>query len=378
MNGTAPSLAQIRSLFPITRECVYFNHAGTGPMSLPARRAIERCIDLYSKNAEYAADDYFRLIHRAREKVAQLINALPEEIVLTHNTSEGIYIALANLPWREGDVVLVMEEVFPAVRYVVDNNLPGVKKRYVPFSGRDPVEVVRKCATERVKAVVVDHVQFLSGETVDLVRLGDYTKSNNMVLVVDGIQSIGALAFDVQTASGVDFVACGSAKWLFGPSGAGFLYVNRRNFQSLGTLHTGWLGAGWLGWEDIDALPALYPDARRFEMGTRNVIGILALSENVDILLQYGKERVEQRIASVKSHLRRSFDDLGFTILTPVHGTQSGIITVQPKDRIRALHRHLTEAGVVLSLRNEYLRFSPHFYNTEGEVDQIISAIRSF
>jgi len=377
VNDPVATLADFRRLFPITGECVYFNHAGTGPMSLRARRAIEQCIAVYSRMAEFDTDEYFRLIHEARSTVARLVNSRPEEIVLTHNTSEGIYIALANLPLAEGDTVLVMDEVFPAVRYVVDHNLPHVKKRYVSFAGKDPVAVVRANNTGEVKAVVIDHVQFLSGETIDLDKLAEFTRSQGMFLVVDGIQGIGALHFDAAKA-GVDFISCGSAKWLFGPSGAGFLYVNRRNFEVLGTLHTGWLGAGWSGFEDIAVLPALYPDARRFEMGTRNVTGILALSENINILLEYGMENVQARILSLKACLRRFFEESGFTIMTPAQGIQSGIITVRPRDRVKGLYRHLRASGVVVSLRNEYLRFSPHFYNNEDEIEKIIRVIRSF
>jgi cysteine desulfurase/selenocysteine lyase len=371
------ALAKFRGLFPITNECIYFNHAGTGPISLPARRAIEHCTDVYAKNAEFETDDYFRLIREARGTVAHLVNARPEEIVLTHNTSEGIYIALANLPLQEGDAVIVMDEVFPAVRYVVDHNLPGIEKRYVCFAGRDPVEVVRANVTGRVKAVIIDYVQFLSGETVALEYLSEYTWRHGIFLVVDGIQGIGAMEFDAAKA-GVDFLACGSAKWLFGPSGAGFLYVNRRNLGVLGTRHTGWLGAGWSGFENIAALPALYPDARRFEMGTRNIIGILAFSENINILLQYGINNVQTRIGALKTSLRQFFEDYGFVILTPAQGVQSGIITVRPQGPASPLYRYLRESGVILSLRNECLRFSPHFYNSEEEVEQMISLIRSF
>jgi cysteine desulfurase/selenocysteine lyase len=377
MNNPASVLADFRRLFPITGECVYFNHAGTGPMSLRARRAIEQCITVYSRKAEFDTDEYFTLIREARSTVARLINSRPEEIVLTHNTSEGIYIALANLPLVQGDAILVMDEVFPAVRYVVDHNLPGVEKRYVPFSGRDPVEVVRAQANERVKAVVMDHVQFLSGETIDLERMAAFTRSQGIFLVVDGIQGIGALEFDAAT-SGVDFIACGSAKWLFGPSGAGFLYINRQNFGKLGTQHSGWLGAGWSSFEDFRVNPALYSDARKYEMGTRNVIGILALSENVKILLEYGMDNVQARIVSLKTCLRRFFEDSRFTIITPPQGVQSGILTVRPRDRVRDLYHHLRTSRIIVSLRNEYLRFSPHFYNSEYEIEQVIQAIKSF
>jgi len=374
LRNRGSDLAYYRSLFPITKESIYFNHAGTGPMSIPAQQAIEKCVSTYAKQAEFEIDDYFGLIHDARRTVARLINADPEEIVFTHNTSEGIYIALVNLPLRPGDTVLIMDEVFPAVRYIVDYNLPYIDKKYAAFTDQNPIDVVRHHMHERLKAVVVDYVQFLSGETLDLIDLSRYTKEHGIYLVVDGIQGIGALPFDVRQQD-VDFLACGAAKWLFGPSGAGFLYINKRTFNHIQTMHTGWLGAEWRGFQDCSVNPPLYKDARKYELGTRNVMGIQALSENINILLEFSLTRVHERIASLKSRLRRGLENSSFDIITPKQGLQSGILTARHRSDTERVFRELKKSRVVISLRNGCLRFSPHFYNTEEEVDQVISII---
>jgi len=370
-------LAHYRPLFPITDECVYFNHAGTGPISLPARRAIEQCIETYSKQAEFQIEDYFALLRDVRATVARFINASPAEIAFTHNTSEGVYIALMNLLLKPDDTILVMDEVFPTVRYIVDHNLLHVNKIYASFSGRDPVRVVEETMGKNVKAVVIDYVQFLSGEVFDLARLNDFTKDHGIYLVVDGIQGIGAIEFDVRDYD-IDFLACGAAKWLFGPSGAGFLYVNKRTFDALGMQHTGWLGADWPGFEDLTVRPPLFQDARKYEMGTRNIIGISALCENIKVLLEFGMKNVETRILGLRSRLRESFEESGYQILTPKQGRQSGIITARPREGARAVFEYLQKSGVVVSLRNEWIRFSPHFYNTEEEVERVIDAMRRY
>jgi cysteine desulfurase/selenocysteine lyase len=86
-------------------------------------------------------------------------------------------------------------------------------------------------------------------------------------------------------------------------------------------------------------------------------------------------KRVQERIMSLKSRLSRFFEDSLYEILTPKRGLQSGIITCRMAGDMRRLFKHLQESGIVVSLRNGYLRFSPHFYNTEEEVDQIIDTI---
>ncbi len=373
----ALDIAEYRKLFPITEQSIYLNHAGTGPMSIPGQRAIEQCMEMYRRNAEFRSDEYFALVHEARAAVARFINASPGEISFTHNTSEGIYIALMNIPLEPDNEIIVMDEVFPAVRYVVDHNLPNISKKYVEFSGRDAVGAIRDNMNAGTRAVVVDYVQFLSGETLDLAALSRFTRENSLYLIVDGIQGIGAMEYDAAKQD-VDFLSCGSAKWLFGPSGAGFLYVNKRNFPVLRTMHTGWLGADWSGFEDITLKPRLYPDARKYEMGTRNIIGIRALSANINILLQYGMENVFHRIETLKSVLRGFFEDSGYAIMTPKTGMQSGILSCRKGIDMKRMYDYLQEASIVVSLRNGYLRFSPHFYNTEEEVERVIDAINRY
>lgn len=365
----------VRDLFPVTREKIYVNHAGTGPMSLPAQNAVAECVDTYMRQAEFDVAAYMERVRSARATVAQLISAAPEEISFTHSTSEGIYIALINLPLQQGDTVLIMDEVFPAVRYVADYNLPQVTKKYVSFMGKDALAVVEKHRDRTTKAVVIDHVHFLTGEMIDLKPLAAFCRQEGIYLVVDGIQAIGAVDFSVQDIP-VDFVACGAAKWLFGPSGSGFLYVNKERFDSLNKFHTGWLGAAWSHFEDIASMPPLYRDARMFEQGTRNIIGISAFAENVKILLEYGLGPVAEQIQHLKMQLRQGFHDQGFDIVTPAHGLQSGIISIRPEQDARRIHDHLAGHNVVISLRNNCLRFSPHFYNTAEEVTVILDALR--
>lgn len=369
------NLDKIRALFPVTKESIYLNHASTGPMTEPAHQAIAECLDVYSRYAEFKIDDYFSRVQKARASVAQLIGADTNEIAFTHSTSQGVYIALVNLPLHAGDTVLIMDEVFPTVRYVVDHNLPFVEKRYISFSGEDVVGVVDRHIDNSVKVVILDYAQYLTGEMVDLKRLGSYLREREIYLIVDGIQAIGAIDFDIREID-VDFLACGAAKWLFGPSGTGFLYVNKRNIPVLKRQHTGWLGAKWHDFEDCECCPPLHDDARMFEQGTRNIIGISALAANCQMFLEYSMSSVSQRIQVLKSILRECFESLGIPICTPSWGPQSGIITVKPTDA-RPIYEKLRSNHIVISLRSDCLRFSPHFYNSEAEIEEVVQIIKA-
>ena len=364
----------IRKQFPVTHDSIYINHAGTGPMTVPARNAIEECLDIYARQAEFNIDDYFSRVARIRKQIARFINAEPKEITLTHNTSEGLFIALMNIPLRPGDTLIVMDEVFPAARYAVDQNLPHIQTRYVPFTRCDPVKTVQPYLDGTVKAVVVDLAQYLSGEMIDIRAFSAFLKAEGVYCIVDGIQAIGAIDISIHDTD-VDFLSCGAAKWLFGPSGAGFLYINKKNFPILNKVHTGWLGAQWKGFEDCAQRPALYDDARMFEQGTRNIIGASAMAANLALLMNTGMHTVAQRIQLLKSKLRNALESMDHEILTPVQDVQSGILTARPLQGTEHMYKMLHDNHVTVSLRNGWLRFSPHYYNTEEEIDKVIGLL---
>jgi selenocysteine lyase/cysteine desulfurase len=158
----------------------------------------------------------------------------------------------------------------------------------------------------------------------------------------------------------VDFLACGAGKWLFGPTGAGFLYVNKRHFRILKGLHAGWLGAQWSGFNDCQISPPLYRDARMFELGSRNIVGISALVENINILLNYGVKNVQEKILSLKNEMRKRFIAMD---------------TVRPPQDAKAIFDRLCRAKIIVSLRSNCLRFSPHFYNTREEIEEIFDVL---
>jgi selenocysteine lyase/cysteine desulfurase len=365
---------RIRALFPVTKFHIYLNHASNGPLSRPARAALEADLKLYSRQADFDLPEYFRRLERARSAVAGLLGADPDEIAFTPSTSYGIYIALRNLNLESGDRILVMDEVFPTVRCCVDQNYPSVERRYLKFGGREPVEVVRGHLTRKTRAVVVDWVNFFTGEVMDLDRLGAYLAARGVKFVVDGMQGLGALKIDVKKTP-MDFLAGGGNKWLFSTQGIGYLYVNRKIFRSLRKTPTGWLGLEWPNFESFKKMPRIRNDARRFEMGTRNALGAHALTINIGLLKDFGLKKVEAKIQKVKSTLRHGLAGLGYKILTPATGRQSGIITARPKTDPAALYKLLTANRVVLSLRNRALRFSPHFYNNEAEARKVITIL---
>ena len=364
----------LRKIFPITQKCIYLNHASTGPLSSQARKVIDDCLQTYQEQAELDLDVYWRRIREARTSVAGLLGVEANEIAFTGNTSEGVFIGLSNLPLKNGDKILIMDEVFPAVRYVVDNNFPQYERIYAGFSGKSGIEAVKQFLDDRLRVVVVDFVQYLSGETIDINELGKFLHEHGIYLVVDGIQAIGAVECDLSQGH-VDVLSCGASKWLLGPSGIGFVYINKAIWKDLNSVHAGWLGADWHDFYDCRRTPAMFQDARKYEIGTRNVLGILALAENVRLIESSGIKNIYSEILGLKRKLREKLRDQGCMIITPENGIQSGILTVKHPQGDR-IYRRMVDERIVISLRSGHLRYSPHFYNTIEEIEIAASQVQ--
>mgnify|MGYP001086579846 CR=1 FL=1 len=320
-------------------------------------------------------DEYINeILGKGRQMIAKLIKNDPKNITFTSNTSQGILIALLNIPFKEGDEVLVMEECFPAAKYVAEYNLPGINTRYVKLKMKDPVEVAKKEIKDKTKAVILDYVQYFTGERLPIKELSRFLRERDIFLIIDGIQALGSIYLDVKKED-IDILACGGSKWLNGPQGTGFLYVSPWAFGKMKKVHTGWLGAPWKNFQNFTNLPQPFNDARRFETGTRNIVGISGLTESIEILFEYGIKNVEEKIQKLNTLIFRGLMDKGYEILTPKN-RMAGIVTGRPKRGLaEKVYKKITDKNIVISLRNNALRFSPHFYNSVDEIEKVIEII---
>ncbi len=376
-------LSSYRSLFPyIGQGMIYFNHAATSPLSTRVVEAMQRHLDARSAGA---IDTYFtdlKVIEGLRTSIASLINApSPDRIALVGNTSDALNVIASAYPWRSGDRVLLNDLEFPANVYPYLN----VRARGVSVDtlacpdGRVTPEHIERALTASTRIVALSAVQFLTGYRADLAAIGSLCRSRNIRLIVDGIQAVGAIPTDVQSM-GIDALACGAQKWLMSPHGTGFLYLSE---ELQGMLHQQYLG--WLSvadpWNFRDHEQPLAEAARRFEGGTLNYPGLMGMRAAVDTLLEAGSGAIERQVRlltdRIVEHLR-SID--GWTIVTPLEPeARSGIITARPAptDEAKQWFERLLARRVTISLREGLLRFSPHFYNTLADVDDVFQRLRS-
>ncbi len=371
-------LKDYRKLFPVTLQKIYLNHAAISPLSTKVTDQLEWLLDdrQFGEIDSFLAADQIR--NEARTILARLINARPENIAFISNTSEGFNHLVNGLEWKAGDEILVPDCEFPSNVYPFKNlERLGVIVKHIPAAnGQVELEAIAERITPKTRLLSISYVEFLSGFRNDLKTIGALCKENGIIFSVDGIQGLGALPLDVQEA-GIDFLSNGGHKWLMGPMGAGFMYISPSLFERLTPAFAGWLSVE-NAWDFLDYRLDFLPDARRFEYGTANFLGIVGLSASLKILQEVGLGRIEAHLLQLGELLVSGLENLGLKFVNSKDKRHwSGIYTFSGV-RMEELFDYLKRNNVVCSLRNGWLRIAPHFYNTAEEIEEVISLVRKF
>jgi cysteine desulfurase / selenocysteine lyase len=362
--------------FPQTQGLIYLNHAGVGPWPERTRAAVA---EFAAENVALGASRYrswLEVEERLRERFARLINAVSGDIALVKNTSEGLSLVAYGLDWRPGDKVIINRHEFPSNRIVWESLRErfGVEVCDVDLTPHDPEQAIIEAMDSRVRLLAVSSVQYASGLRMDLARLGEACRRQGVLFCVDAIQSLGALQFDA-TAIGADFVIADGHKWLLGPEGLGLFYSRPEARERLNLLQYGWHMVADAGNYDRSDW-AVAPDARRFEAGSPNMLGIHALEASLSLFEEQGMAAVEAAILRNSRYLCELIQnrpDLEL-VTDPNAERLAGIVSFRlPGRDPRKVYTQLMERNVICAQRAGGIRFSPHFYNTPEQLEQALA-----
>jgi len=369
------------SAHPADAGPLFLDHAGVAPLSGPAAHAMTAYAE-HACQQGYLDADWYPRIESVRSAAARLINARSaDEIAFIANTSTGLAMVAEGLPWRAGDNVVISGVEYPANRYPWENlRRRDVSVTEVPQlpDGRVDVEDVCEAVTDRTRVVAISHVQYASGFRIGLRPIADMVHKAGGYLCVDAIQSLGAIPFDVQ-ADEIDFAAADGHKWLLSPEGCGVLYCREDLIPLLHPPIVGWMCM-------VDHLDygnyrfELANNSRRFEPGSYNVAGTLALGASIDMLTEMGVDTVWASIETLTHRLVEGLRGKGYRIYTPRSdpAERSGIVVFEPPtdtNDLAAIVRNLRRDRIVIVQREGRLRASPHFYNTPAQIDRLIDAL---
>jgi cysteine desulfurase/selenocysteine lyase len=370
--------------FPVLRKWDFYNHAGVAPLPRVAADAM-RTFARQAEEGAYLDTQWYKDVESLRDSTARLINARRDEIAFIKNTSEGIATVANGIEWRAGDRIVTTAVEYPANmypwmdiawRYGVELVTVGEQTgpdgaRRVPLD-----EILRAAEHPRTRLVTLSHVEFASGQRLDLATIGRFCRERGKLFCVDAIQSLGVLPVDV-VAMNIDYLAADGHKWLLGPEGAGVMYCRRELLPQTRPLIVGWMNV--VNAQDFGRYDfTLRADAAKFECGSWNVPGCLALKASLELLLSLGTEAVAARLRVLTDRLIAGLKEKGYSILSPrAEGEWSGIVSFKATDRnhdliVRTLRK---EHHIEIVLREGRLRASPHFYNTEAQIDRLIEVL---
>jgi len=372
------TLQRFRAEIPVTGHCAYLNHAGMAALPRRSAERMKTLADTVSISGDRRWLDRNAEVERVRGLAARLLGARePREVAFVENTSAGISMVAEGFAWQKGDNVVGAQLEFPSNVYpwmrLADY---GVEYRTVPErDGRIDEDELLAQIDDRTRMLVLSWVQYASGYRADLVRLGTACRERGVLFVVDAIQGLGALALDVE-ASFIDIAAASTHKWMLGPEGTGLLYVSDRVIEQLRPGRAGWRSMrSQFEWTDFAINFA--EGAKRFESGTLNVYGIHALGGSLDLLQEAGTAAVEERVLALTERAAVGLAARGFTVISSRRpGETSGIVTaVHPTIPANDFVRRLAAADIVAAARAGRFRISPHFYNTEDEIDRCLQGL---
>jgi selenocysteine lyase/cysteine desulfurase len=368
----------IRKYFPyLENGIIYFNHASTGSFS---SLVTHRLTELLKEKSGSNIDDYssfLKVMEETKDLLAKLINCNVDRIAFVDNTSNGINIIAQSIEWKKGDRILLNDVEFPANVYPFLNlKRFGVEIDFVKsLNGIVTAEQIIDSVKPETRLISVSFVQFLSGYKIDLDKIGNYCRTNNIIFCVDGIQGIGAVKIDVQKSK-IDFLSCGTQKWLLGMQGLAFIYIDENLQRKISPANIGWLSVKD-AWNLLDYKMDLKTSANVFQGGTLNSFGIYAFNTSLKLFNDFGFKNVENQVLSNTKYFLEKLRDLGInTLLSDCDvDNLAGIITFKP-DNPEKVFEELTKRKIICSLREGVIRFSPHFYNTHQEIDTVVNELQ--
>jgi cysteine desulfurase/selenocysteine lyase len=383
-SGEKENIQELRQFFfPITRNCVYLNHAADGPLPGPVAHTLYTYIEDTSNfgNMHFARwTEHMRGAHR---RMANMIRVRPDQVAMTASTSDGLTMIASGLRWQPGDKIISAECEFPSNVYPWLNlQEQGVQVHQVKMrENRIMVEDVLSSITERTRLVSLSLVEFSTGYRNDIAAIARYCHERGIICGIDAAQALGSLDIDAHML-GVDYLAAVSHKWLLGPHTTGILYVADDLEAQLHTVRKGWFSVQ-APYDFFNYEQPLKAGMARFEHSTPNGLPILGLDAALGIFecIDGGMAAVEERILGLTSYAIAGLEGLDYPVVSPLgDGERSGIVCFKLHPECQGLSPQqlvdeLAARNIHVAARGDVVRISPHFYNTLEEIEVLLNAL---
>ncbi|MCX4245329.1 aminotransferase class V-fold PLP-dependent enzyme [Paraliomyxa miuraensis] len=379
-----------RSLFPALEARAYLNHAAISPPSQRVQAAVVELMSRYAAQGVGALSHSLEQRERLRQRLAALVGAAPDELGYVANTTAGVRAVALCVPWRARDRVVLLDGEFPAnvTPWQRAAELFGLRLSWLraqDFFGSlgAGLQTLEDALRLGARMVAVSAVQFQTGLRMPLAEIGALCRAHGAELFVDAIQGCGVVPIDVE-AMQIDYLSCGSHKWLMGLEGVAFVYARRERAAALRPVVAGWLsheeglrflfeGAGHLRYDR-----PIRARADLVEGGATPNILFAALEASVEPIAALGVPAILEHVGAYDDALERGLLERGFgSERSPIPAQRSGILAVQPPAGVELgpLHQGLQQRGIACTTPDGRLRFAPHWPNSLTEIDAVLAAV---
>ncbi|OKJ09116.1 aminotransferase class V-fold PLP-dependent enzyme [Kitasatospora sp. CB01950] len=384
-------IRHLRAMTPGCGESAFFDNAGSALHTEHVTRTVVDHLMLEARIGGYAAEDReFERIEAVYGSVARLLNARPEEIALTDGATRAWDMAFYSIAFRPGDRILTSRSEYPSngLAFLQAKQRHGVSVEPIPDDEHGQVDLdalAAMLAEGGVRLIAVNHVPTYDGLVQPAAGIGALARRAGALYLLDACQSAGQLPLDVREI-GCHLLSAAGRKYLRGPRGTGFLYVDRELVTQLEPPQLDLHSATWTGPDTFE----IRPDARRFETWERSIAGLLGLGAAVDEALALGLDPIRARIDTVAERLRAGLSGLDGVRVRDRGAVRSGIVTFTKEGRdAQHLVDGLRAAEVSTSLSRpsgakfddrsqkpaEVVRASAHYYNTDEEIDRLLDVV---
>jgi cysteine desulfurase/selenocysteine lyase len=368
-------------------DATYLNLAGQAPMPRVAIRAVQMALDAKKSPHHVPDSEFYDAPNRIRASIAKLIGGKPEEIALTSGASSGVSAVAQGLQWKSGDEVITAKGEFP-LQYTTWKPMEareGIKVEVVAPRDRFlSAEDLIAALTPKTRLVSVSMVRFEDGSLLDAKKLAAACHAQGALLLLDASQCCGAIPMDVNDL-GADFIVSAGYKWLLSPFGTGFFWVKNEHLSMVRPGPFYWMAVA--GSDNFAALnfddPKPAASAKRWDapewasIFNFNLVGMDAATQFV---VGVGPETVTAHNRKLIEFLFERLPKDSCVIASPLDAAKRGpygCFTARSKEKTAAMYELLRKENVVVSLREGNIRVSPYLYNTERDIDRLISVITS-
>lgn len=361
---------------------IYLDCAYQGPFPRVTAARIQQAIELKCHPERLEAPEFFSLPERVRGQLARLVGADTSEVALTNSATQGIGIVAAGWGLSAGDGVVIASTNFPSNLFTwLHLRRLGVTVSVLnPAAGYVSAEEVARTLTPRTRILALDWVDYATGAQIDLRALGTLVHNLGGIFVVDGTQGVGALDLAVHELP-VDVVVAAAYKWLLGPYGTGFAYIRQGVLDRLQLQVPNWLTVA--GSENFDALPkdrfSLPNAARVFDAPeTPNFLNLYGLEASLEFIERVGVQIVREHCVRLLDRLAEGLRGMGYKLSAAAQPERSSTIlgfSASSPELTERLHRRLRAENIAVSLRQGIIRVSPYLYNSEADIDRLLSLV---